>query len=273
MVLFKFINLMKILYFFLTCIISINTYSQKGLEKINKYDYQFDYRYDYIKDTLNLNDKRSDFFSLYVDKQNNSYFLQNKLLEIDSLLLEVEKNNQIVTLPSSYSKWRVIKNNDKGHYFIDMLGKNYYNYLINNDFNINWQIKDEHKEILGYKATKAVCKTFGREWEVWFTEQIPLSSGPYKFSGLPGLIMEISDTKKYFTFELLSVKSKSKTIELPSRVLNSILLTKEDFEKALRNYNENIIEELKLQGIHLNSKTQEVVIENIKRNNNFLEKK
>lgn len=263
---------MKVLFFFLTCFISINTYSQKVLEKMNKYEYEFIYKYDYVKDTLSIDDKRNEIFSLYTDKQSNSYFLPSKLLEVDSLLLEVEKNNKMITLPSSYSKWRVIKNNDKGDYFIDMLGKNYYKYLIDKDLNINWDVKKEYKEILGYRTTKAVCKAFGRTWEAWFTEEIPLNSGPYKFSGLPGLIVEISDSEKYFTFELLSVKKETKIIEFPHRVLNSILLTKEDFGKALKNYNENIIEELKSQGIHLNSKTQEVVIENIKRNNNFLEK-
>lgn len=54
-----------------------------------------------------------------------------------------------------------------------------------------WEISTEHKMILGYNCTAAICKYRGREYKAWFTMDIPLSYGPWKFTGLPGLIMEV----------------------------------------------------------------------------------
>jgi GLPGLI family protein len=50
------------------------------------------------------------------------------------------------------------------------------------------------KEKIGnWEAQKATTEFGGRKWTAWFCEEIPLSDGPYKFKGLPGLIVKISD--------------------------------------------------------------------------------
>mgnify|MGYP003452363209 CR=1 FL=1 len=41
----------------------------------------------------------------------------------------------------------------------------------------------------------------GRNYIGYFTPEIPISSGPFKFSGLPGLILELYDTKREVSFE------------------------------------------------------------------------
>ena len=56
-----------------------------------------------------------------------------------------------------------------------------------------WSLKQDTCSILGYPCQKAVCQYGGRVWTAWFTTHIPISDGPYKFSGLPGLILRISD--------------------------------------------------------------------------------
>ncbi len=54
-----------------------------------------------------------------------------------------------------------------------------------------WKISTEHKIVLGYNCTAATCRYRGRDYKAWFTTDIPLSYGPWKFAGLPGLIMEV----------------------------------------------------------------------------------
>lgn len=80
---------------------------------------------------------------------------------------------------------------------------------------INWIITNEKKNIQNYSCTMAKAKFRGRSYEAWFSNDLPISDGPWKFKGLPGLILEIGDTTG-------QVKIFAEKIEFP--VLDSIPL-------------------------------------------------
>jgi len=84
----------------------------------------------------------------------------------------------------------------------------YYSYKTTDK--IAWNISKETKQVQDYTLQKATAKFGGRDWIAWFNKDIPFNEGPFKFSGLPGLIFEIYDTKKNFIYNL--IKSK----ELPN---------------------------------------------------------
>lgn len=65
----------------------------------------------------------------------------------------------------------------------------------------DWQIGERTDTVAGYLCRTATTRYGGRDWTVWFTEEIPLGTGPYKFSGLPGLILRATDSQGHFTFE------------------------------------------------------------------------
>jgi len=65
---------------------------------------------------------------------------------------------------------------------------------------INWVIKEEFKMLGKIKCQKAEVYMRGRRWTAWFTPEIPISSGPWKLNGLPGLILEAEDSSKNFKF-------------------------------------------------------------------------
>src|SRR5699024_8929785 len=71
---------------------------------------------------------------------------------------------------------------------------------------LDWNIASESKDYSGYQAQKATTSFAGRDYEAWFTMEIPLPDGPYVFSGLPGLIVELYDTQNHYHFSLLSVE-------------------------------------------------------------------
>ena len=58
---------------------------------------------------------------------------------------------------------------------------------------IEWELTDETEEIMGHECYKATAKWRGREWNAWYSD-IPVDAGPWKFQGLPGLILKVEDT-------------------------------------------------------------------------------
>ena len=69
------------------------------------------------------------------------------------------------------------------------------NFAIKEPDKINWAILPETNIIEGFKVQKAITELGGRKWTAWFTPDIPFQEGPYKFCGLPGLILNIEDEK------------------------------------------------------------------------------
>lgn len=72
-----------------------------------------------------------------------------------------------------------------------------------------WEMTDSVTNVLGYECQSARCFFRGREWMVFYTEEIPLADGPWKLHGLPGLIMKASDKQGHYTFECIGIKSKA----------------------------------------------------------------
>ncbi len=58
---------------------------------------------------------------------------------------------------------------------------------------LKWKIESDKKTIGIYPAQKATTSFGGRKWTAYFTMDISIQDGPYKFYGLPGLIVEIYD--------------------------------------------------------------------------------
>lgn len=79
---------------------------------------------------------------------------------------------------------------------------------------IKWSILPEQKKIHSYSCQKAVAKFQGREYEAWFTIGIPISAGPYKFTGLPGLILELRDTEGHYHWECIGISQPSKGVPI-----------------------------------------------------------
>lgn len=72
-----------------------------------------------------------------------------------------------------------------------------------------WTIWDSTKLILNYSCQFAVCNFRGRQWCAWFTTDIPVSEGPWKLNGLPGLILEAYDKNKDYYYLATGIKEKS----------------------------------------------------------------
>ncbi|MCU7617902.1 GLPGLI family protein [Chryseobacterium sp. PBS4-4] len=74
-----------------------------------------------------------------------------------------------------------------------------------------WVLTNEKKTIQNHMVQKAETNWGGRKWTAWFSLEIPFQYGPYTFHGLPGLIMEISDSKNNFSFKLIKSEKLNET--------------------------------------------------------------
>lgn len=69
-----------------------------------------------------------------------------------------------------------------------------------------WVLSDEEKEIEGYLCRKATARYLGRDWTVWYTEEIPLQNGPWLLWGAPGLIVDARDAEDLFAFRFMGAE-------------------------------------------------------------------
>jgi len=102
-----------------------------------------------------------------------------------------------------------------------------------------WKIETGSLTVCGYQCKKATTTFRGRNYTVWYAPKISISDGPWKFWGLPGMILKVSDDKGHYSFECISIekpKSISKIYMLDS---NYMITTKAKFNDALRKFNEN----------------------------------
>jgi len=76
-----------------------------------------------------------------------------------------------------------------------------------------WKIQQEKSRLFNYNVQRAETDFGGRKWIAWFTNEIPISDGPYKFFGLPGLILKIADSEENFIFEIKGLTKEQNNIE------------------------------------------------------------
>lgn len=58
-----------------------------------------------------------------------------------------------------------------------------------------WTLLPDTATILTYHCWKATGHFRGRSYTAWFTMEIPVSEGPWKLCGLPGLIIKAEDDR------------------------------------------------------------------------------
>ncbi|HEX7870505.1 MAG TPA: GLPGLI family protein, partial [Chryseobacterium sp.] len=121
-------------------------------------------------------------------------------------------------------------------------------FIYNTHDRIEWTLINETQKIGDLVCQKASANFGGRDWFAWFSKEIQISEGPYKFQGLPGLIVKIQDTESNFIFNLIKSKNLPETYDtsnfLEVRYGNKPIPTDEKTvsKKALQFFNDPFVE-------------------------------
>jgi GLPGLI family protein len=131
------------------------------------------------------------------------WYEQRKLDSISSLRRPTEKE-----IGTYYKKDRyLIQMNKNKLTFSEQIAKTRYFY--EEEIGLDWEFGKKEKLINGYLCNNAFVTYGGRNWEAWYSKEVPVNTGPYKFSGLPGLIVKISDSNQIFTFQLSAMRERA----------------------------------------------------------------
>lgn len=78
---------------------------------------------------------------------------------------------------------------------------------------MQWEVvTDSTKTILGYECMMAMTAYQGRDWTAWFAPEIPAHDGPWKFAGLPGLILMASESQGIYSFTANGIEATEQEI-------------------------------------------------------------
>lgn len=108
------------------------------------------------------------------------------------------------------------------------------NFIIESEIEIKpWKLTADKKKILNYVCMGAELKTEKQTITAWFTPQIPISVGPDKFLGLPGLILAIERNGETI-FMATSVELIPLEKDVLSKPDEGKKVTQEEFDKIIK---------------------------------------
>ncbi len=213
---------MKKLQLFALLLFLCSTLSAQEYTKIDTVLKEFYYNYQFQPDSTDMGKQQSQAMVLQIGKLHSKFTPVNRLL-FDSLLFKTRNMDKHIALNmimpyisqapiSDFCCYRLLKNYPKkGMYELwgNFGGRAYAKE--DGKLQFNWKLNTaKDTTILGYKCYKAACRFAGRDYVAWYTPDIPISNGPYKFTGLPGLILSVADTKNQHRFHIYKIKDNVK---------------------------------------------------------------
>jgi len=256
----------------------------KNAEILDKAHILVTYMLDFRQDSTNLDDKRSEEMLLFIGNNISLFMSYNRALS-DTVRAELLRAEQMGIIdrqtlidqfsismgPVSRFRFRIYKFFAENRLmFQQYIMPHFYAYEEPLQF-LNWQIiPGEEKVIQNYRVQKATTTFGGRNWVAWFAPEVPISDGPYKFNGLPGLIIKIGDTRGHYVFTLTSFEklSSPRPIELIVQS-NEVKTTRKNFLRAVENFRNNIL--IHARDAQFAPESQRIAAENMRRRNNPIE--
>lgn len=261
--------------FILIVLLSISSavvYPQKKIATDFKYKVTYDLTYNL--DSMDLDTKKSEDMILFLGDGISSYSGKAKLIGNKVVV----KGNTGHTSPASLMDFDYIIIKDfKQDYlsYTRQIVQDYFYFNQSLDL-FDWTLHEETKVIKDYKVQKATMSYSGRDYVAWFTHEIPISDGPFKFNGLPGLIIELSDTQNHYHFILKGFEELKPSIPFKTNLKQYILTDKEKLFEVWHRYKKDPFSYVKNPNVKIAPEVHQeyikVFTELLAKQNNHIEK-
>ncbi|MCW3167161.1 GLPGLI family protein [Chryseobacterium sp. 09-1422] len=167
---------------------------------------RFSYEYKFVTDSTAKDRSITELMYLDISKNGSKFYSRDKVLA-DSLMREIDKRGSNDFQGITFGSVQHIVEKTYPDYKIQFFNRiDMDEYKVSDGRKIDWKILPDQQKVGEFNAQKAVGNFAGRQWIAWFTTEIPIQDGPYKFNGLPGLIVKIEDRTNSHSFVLKEVK-------------------------------------------------------------------
>jgi len=204
----------------------------------------------------NLIGKRIQNYIVYISKLKSIEFIKNS-----EPIASKESNNEVrdVTVISDTKPYFLLKDFSSKKIILSN-NINVKRFLIKDTLNqFEWNLTKEKKKIGNFNCKKASTNFRGRNYIAWYAEDIPIQNGPWKFCGLPGLIVNIYDDKFVFNYELTGIDLKpnfdKNIISLPKDYFQTKPITHKEFIVL---FNKKLIDYQKLSRVDHSTKNYKI---------------
>ena len=188
---------------------------------------RFSYEYQFVKDTLNKQDITRELMNLDIANEGSSFYshdthisdstmnayFENQIrntgsMNVDMKMMSQRKGSVRYKIFKKYPDFKITTWVNLG---MDA-------YKVSDDRKLVWTILSDQQKIGEFNAQKATTDFAGRKWVAWFSPELPFQDGPYKFHGLPGLIVKLEDLTKTHQFELVGISKPTPPTEKVSEL-------------------------------------------------------
>ena len=195
--------------------ITIADFSSYGakLQPLDSLVFSIQYAVSFVEDTKNPDNLTQETMMLRVGRNVSEYYSYTSFIADSVLRADIRAKASQQTINDHLRQYgfgaishRIYKNYPRGRLtLLDRVATD--NFVVEEPMpKIEWTIHSDTMTVCGYSCRKATGGLYGRDYEVWFTLDIPRSDGPWKLHGLPGLILKAEDTHKHYRFECTGIE-------------------------------------------------------------------
>ncbi len=268
----------KLLFFMpLISVLMPHISNAQSLEPIDGVTLKCYYKFSFQRDSTDVNSIRENKTILLIGDTSSLFYSYGNYYMDSVIVANTNADANILRSllrerPRYSHQWQIFKNYwNENITTVDYIMPDSYKY--HEDIIFEWILTNDTKLFKGYNVQKATTYFGGRKWFAWFAPEIPISDGPYKFRGLPGLILHVEDSRQYFVFEIHAIIRPDPESEMIyRRNRRYIETTKQQFFAARERFRQDIIGGLLTSGMPVHEDTDlDRAQQNMLRRNNPIE--